>query len=224
MNNQWKLVPAEATREILVAMLKADGHVNRYRDAIAAAPASPQASKPFMYGIMQPDGAPHYSELCVSGEASDLESEVESMNDGEDVGYRVVELYTLPDAGEVERLRAERDALQLRLNTADQRIDEMDTALNRIYTRCEAFADDDRDMRVASVEVVRDIAAKAISTGARPATVFSFPVVVDPTLAPNEVRLVLPVDPERERLAEIIERYPNGDPLEYNAALRKIQQ
>ena len=29
---------------------------------------------------------------------------------------------------------------------------------------------------------------------------------------------------ERQRLMEIVELYPNGDPLEYNAALRKIQQ
>lgn len=50
--------------------------------------------KPFMYGIEQPDGKPHYSEMCVSGEASDLESEVESMNEDGDGGYRVVALYT----------------------------------------------------------------------------------------------------------------------------------
>ncbi|MEO4015521.1 hypothetical protein [Pseudomonas rossensis] len=61
----------------------------------------------------------------------------------------------------VRRLRAERDALQLRLNAADQRIDELTTR---------------------------------------------------------------PSDVERQRLMEIVERYPNGDPLEYNASLRKIQQ
>lgn len=33
-----------------------------------------------------------------------------------------------------------------------------------------------------------------------------------------------PVDPERERLMEIVEQYPNGDPLKYNAAVRKLQQ
>lgn len=32
-----------------------------------------------------------------------------------------------------------------------------------------------------------------------------------------------PSDAECERLMEIIERYPNGDPLEYNAAVRKFQ-
>lgn len=53
-----------------------------------------ERQEPFMYGIAQPDGKPHYSELCVSGEASDLESEVDSMNEGTDIGYRVVPLYT----------------------------------------------------------------------------------------------------------------------------------
>lgn len=132
MNNQWKLVPTEATREILVAMLKANGHVNAYRDAIAAA-VPPQDLKPFMYGIMQPDGKPHYSELCVSDEAHHLDDEVDSMNDGEELGYRVVGLYAQPDASEVQRLRAERDALQLRLNEADQRIDELTVLLRHLY-------------------------------------------------------------------------------------------
>jgi hypothetical protein len=36
------------------------------------------------------------------------------------------------DAGEVARLTAERDALQLRLNTADQRIDELTSAMRSI--------------------------------------------------------------------------------------------
>jgi len=52
--------------------------------------------QPFFYGIMQPDGKPHYSELCVSGEASDLESEAESMSEDSDGEYYVVALYTAP--------------------------------------------------------------------------------------------------------------------------------
>jgi hypothetical protein len=60
-----------------------------------------------------------------------------------------------------ERITAERDALQLRLNAAYQRIDELTTK---------------------------------------------------------------PSDVERQRLMEIIEQYPNGDPLEYDAAVRKLQQ
>ncbi|WP_157295865.1 hypothetical protein [Pseudomonas sp. GM78] len=61
-----------------------------------------------------------------------------------------------------DRIAAERDALQLRLNAADQRIDELMSALTRIHGRCEAFADDERDMRVTSVEVMRDIAYRAL--------------------------------------------------------------
>jgi len=33
-----------------------------------------------------------------------------------------------------------------------------------------------------------------------------------------------PSDAERERLRAIIENYPNGDPIEYNAAVRAITQ
>lgn len=52
--------------------------------------------EPFFYGIMRPDGKPHYSELCVSGEASDLESEAESWTEDGDGVYRVVPLFTAP--------------------------------------------------------------------------------------------------------------------------------
>lgn len=60
-----------------------------------------------------------------------------------------------------KRVQDERDALQQRLNAADQRIDEL--------------------------------TAK-------------------------------PSDAERDRLRAIIEKYPNGDPLEYDAAVRAIRQ
>ncbi|MHC8366259.1 hypothetical protein ACYZT9_10345 [Pseudomonas sp. ZT5P21] len=64
-------------------------------------------------------------------------------------------------ASEFDRVAAERDALQQRLNAADQRIDDL---------------------------------------------------------------TAMPSAAERQRLTAIIERYPNGDPLEYDAAVRKIQQ
>jgi hypothetical protein len=75
-----------------------------------------------------------------------------------DCGHRSVQ-YVLGET--FDRMKAERDALQLRLNAADQRIDELT---------------------------------------ARPS------------------------DAERQRLVEIVERYPNGDPLEYDAAVHKLQQ
>ena len=80
-------------RELLEDMLNpyADFATHDRLRALLAAPVVER--QPFFYGIMQPDGKPHYSELCVSGEASDLESEVESMNEDGDGGYRVVALY-----------------------------------------------------------------------------------------------------------------------------------
>jgi len=60
--------------------------------------------KPFMYGIMRPDGTPHYGELCVSGEASDLEGEAESWTEDGDGQYRVVPLFTAPTAPVAQQL------------------------------------------------------------------------------------------------------------------------
>jgi hypothetical protein len=111
-----------------------------------------------------------------------------------------------------DRMKAERDALQLRLNAADQRIDELEGVLHGLY-------------RSDKLSVRQDQLVHAtLNPAPQPATVFGFPVVVDPTMAPDEMRLVMPADAERERLTAIIEKYPNGDPLEYNAAVRKIQQ
>jgi hypothetical protein len=42
-----------------------------------------------------------------------------------------------------------------------------------------------------------------------------------PAEQPAPVAVVMPQD---EKLMEIVERYPNGDPLEYDAALRQIKQ
>jgi hypothetical protein len=52
--------------------------------------------EPFMYGIIGPDGKPHFSELCVSGNAGDLVEEVEYLNTDEGGGYREVALYLVP--------------------------------------------------------------------------------------------------------------------------------
>lgn len=51
--------------------------------------------------------------------------------------------------GEVEELRA--------------RLVERDTALTRILERCDAFIGDERDMRVQSIEAIREIAARAVA-------------------------------------------------------------
>lgn len=62
------------------------------------------------------------------------------------------------------------DELQQRLNAADQLISEQRVALMRIHDRAHAFAEDECDMRVASVEVIRDIAARALGMDGKPPT------------------------------------------------------
>ena len=62
------------------------------------------------------------------------------------------------DFAQLERIS---DALQQRLTAADERADLQGSALARIHDRCEAFIEDERDMPIISVEVIRDIAARA---------------------------------------------------------------
>jgi len=137
-----------------------------------------------------------------------------------------------------DRMKAERDSLQQRLNSADQRIDEAEDLIRRAIAALEGDgwkqleADLHRFVH-PSTKAAAKADAPLTDEGTMPATkhhsedsldmVGGLKVVVDPTLAPDEMRLVQPADAERERLLAIIENYPNGDPLEYNAALRKIQ-
>ena len=61
-------------------------------------------------------------------------------------------------------------ALQQRLTAADQLISEQRVALVRIHDRAEAFAEDERPMQVASVEVIRDITTRALGMDSKPPT------------------------------------------------------
>ena len=64
-------------------------------------------AKPFMYGITDPDGDPHFDEECVGSDAGILQDEVDCLNDEacggdgprgvESDEYRVVALYRLPE-------------------------------------------------------------------------------------------------------------------------------
>lgn len=64
-------------------------------------------AKPFMYGIADPDGVPHFDEECVGSDAGILQDEVDCLNDEacggdgprgvESDEYRVVALYRLPE-------------------------------------------------------------------------------------------------------------------------------
>ncbi|MGR6617686.1 hypothetical protein [Pseudomonas rhodesiae] len=59
-------------------------------------------------------------------------------------------------------------ALQQRLSADDQLICDQRVALMRIHDRAEAFVEDGRSMLVASIDMIRDIAAKALGTDGKP--------------------------------------------------------
>ncbi|AZD93078.1 MULTISPECIES: hypothetical protein [Pseudomonas] len=69
-----------------------------------------------------------------------------------------------------DRVSAERDALQADLDAKDQLNSDQRVALMRIHDRAHAFAEDECSMQVASVEVIRDIAARALGTDGKPST------------------------------------------------------
>ncbi|MNS63673.1 hypothetical protein D3C72_967750 [compost metagenome] len=125
---------------------------------------------------------------------------------------------TKPDFDLIDTLRAERDALQLRLNAADQRIDELtrpqhDDNQTLIAQHQWFIAGEYDDL----VDQASDFQDKAYVLGRARG-------IVEAAQQPAPIAVAQPVDPERERLTEIVERYPTADPLEYDAAVRKLQQ
>ncbi|NUT73568.1 hypothetical protein HNO86_00785 [Pseudomonas sp. C1C7] len=125
MNNQWKLVPVEPTREMLVAALKTNGACPIYAAMLASAPVAPQSvAEPAGYlHTMHYESGSHRA--LSSYESSEFVFGLPDVDYDKSFRVSVEPLYTRLDAGEVARLTAERDALQLRLNAADQRIDEL---------------------------------------------------------------------------------------------------
>ncbi|WP_445572128.1 hypothetical protein [Pseudomonas sp. E102] len=119
-----------------------------------------------------------------------------------------------------DRVTAERDALQLRLNAADQRNDDLGASLKdvisavRSINRSPAYkvtviGDDEPRYRQRKewIDWVLELCDKASAGLERPATAFGLPVVVDPTLAPKEMRLVQsePLRPEEAPIKGMIE-------------------
>ncbi|MDF2797126.1 MAG: hypothetical protein K0S85_4879 [Pseudomonas orientalis] len=105
--------------------------------------------------------------------------------------------------------------LQERLNAADQRNDDLGASLKdlisavRSINRSPAYkvtviGDDEPQYRQRKewIDWVLELCDKASAGLEQPATAFGFPVVVDPTLAPNEMRLVQPA-PHRPEDAPI---------------------
>ncbi|WP_055135593.1 hypothetical protein [Pseudomonas corrugata] len=147
---------------------------------------------------------------------------------------------------EINQFRAERDALQLRLNAADQRIDELTQrkaepvewgapkTVRQLIQQLETLDQELRPLSMLRVpgDVFEDGKERTRAVHLsfsyervdgqwlapfkgdgekvlafwcrteRPATAFGFPVVLDPTLAPNEMRLVQPA-PHRPEDAPI---------------------
>jgi len=56
--------------------------------------AAPVEAKPFMHAIMEPGGTPYLDEFCVAGNAEDLHSTLNGLNDSPDAGYLIVPVYT----------------------------------------------------------------------------------------------------------------------------------
>lgn len=139
-------------------------------------------------------------------------------------GHRPVQ-YVLGET--FDRMKAERDALQLRLNAADQRIDELTPSKDEQV----ALMPVERSYDVRAKQILAFNTSKQGGGDLDDALGAAYKAALRYTPHPGEkpspgsvVRPIDPDDPERERLIEIIERYPNSDPLEYDAAVRKLQQ
>lgn len=126
MNTQWKLVPVDPTREMLVAALKTNGACPTYAAMLSASPTPPAAFAPPV-AWLDPDSIQH-------GEILSAQAKKNSEFLGQQARARrfSVPLYAHPDAGEIARLTAENAALQQRLNAADQRIDELERDKQRL--------------------------------------------------------------------------------------------
>jgi len=148
MNSQWKLVPVEPTETMVINGFESepdecftDEEVwEQYQEMsgcqqaafraklcwaamLSSAPVAPEGAKPVMKLEAEKLLGGH-GEYALSFVRTGWLDECR-MTGGEFL------LYTHPDTGEVARLTAERDALQQRLNAADQRIDELTGAASR---------------------------------------------------------------------------------------------
>jgi len=86
--------------EELITELELCGIYGRQVRALAELQEFRKASKkPFMFGIIDPDGEPHMDECCVSTKINGVEDWVAMLNDDVEVGeplYKVMPLYAAP--------------------------------------------------------------------------------------------------------------------------------
>lgn len=105
----------------------------------------------------------------------------------------------------LERTATENAALQQRLTTADQRIDELEAQLRELVSAVRSInrsphymvkvIDDDQPQyrqRKEWIDWVLELCDAALSASAEPGTFAGMKVVADPALAPDEIRIVHP--------------------------------
>ncbi|MBS7845343.1 hypothetical protein KFF47_21385 [Pseudomonas fluorescens] len=105
----------------------------------------------------------------------------------------------------------ERDALQQRLTAADERED----ALGSLVPEAE--------LALKALNVAVSVYDVELADSARRGLRLII-AALKPAEQPAPVAVGLPVDPERERLMEIVQQYPNVDPLAYDAAVRTLRK
>ncbi|TDV60145.1 hypothetical protein [Pseudomonas sp. LP_7_YM] len=107
MRQEYKLVPVDATADMIAAGMKVYGATARYNAMLAAAPAPlGMEVEVLAWYLPDEDGKP---DATVRG----------------DVAKHVPEAFPLVDRAHIARLQAENAALQQRLSVADQRVDEL---------------------------------------------------------------------------------------------------
>ena len=131
----------------------------------------------------------------------------------------------LVDRAHVIRLTAERDALQLLLNERDEQNHSLEQRRQAEQQACQSAERDAaryRFLRKVTPYRFKKMQDAATTDGGDVLYFHAdrFDAAID-AAQPEPVSVVMPQD---EKLMEIVERYPNGDPLEYDAALRQIKQ
>ncbi|EJM20215.1 hypothetical protein PMI21_01118 [Pseudomonas sp. GM18] len=179
MSGQWKLVPVEPTETMVINGFESepdecftDDEVwEQYQEMSGCQQAAFRAKLCWAAMLGSAPSAPTDGQIevvaVINEEGEIFKETVVEHRPGIDllpVGTELV------DIAHVIRLTAERDALQQRLNAADQLISEQRVALTRIHDRAHAFAEDECSMQVASVEVIRDVAARALGMDSKPPT------------------------------------------------------
>ncbi len=97
-----QLIARAEKRKELVAMFP-DSKLAQMDLVLAELALAMLTARPFMYGIADPAGGPHFAEFCVSGNLQHIEKEVETQNAIEEIDvtsephYSVAPLFRLPE-------------------------------------------------------------------------------------------------------------------------------